>query len=131
MFEIATNKEGVACIVTDNPNISDAIRREAPACDVPVWFTGSPNLRVAREVVKGLEAEFGRKACVCRGAGPDAFYAAFTEPAREGAAVQARIAQLHQWLSEHESMLASARRDLDDLRRAATKPACGASGSRR
>ena len=117
MFEIATNKEGVACIVTDNPKISDAIRREAPACDVPVWFTGSPNLKVARGVAKGLEAEFGRKACVCRGAGPNVFHAAFTEPARVGGALQARIAQLETWLSEHESMLAAARRDLNRLNR--------------
>ncbi len=117
MFEIATNKEGVACIVTNMPALAGTLRRETSACGVPIWFTGSPNLKVACELAKGLEAEFGRKAWVCRGAGPDVFHAAFTEPARVGGVLQARIAQLETWLSEHESMLAKARGELNRLNR--------------
>ena len=117
MFEIATNKEGVACIVTDNPKISDAIRREAPACDVPVWFTAASDLAVVQSIADGMALEFGRKTVVIATIGLNVFHAAFTEPAREGAAVQGRIAQLHQWLSEHESMLASARRELNAISR--------------
>lgn len=85
MFEIAINKEGVACIVTDNAPIAEAITREGEACDVPVWFTGAPNLKTARGLVKGLEVEFDRPAAVGRG-GPNVFHAFFTDPAAKGLA---------------------------------------------
>ncbi len=83
MFEIATNKEGVACIVTNMPALAFTLRRETSACGVPIWFTGAPNLKAARKVVKLMEAEFGRKVSLSR-EGSSGFYAFFilNEPHR-------------------------------------------------
>ncbi len=60
MFEIATNTKGVACIVTDNPKIADAIHEEDNK--VPVWFTGAPTKETARAVAEGMAKEFRREA---------------------------------------------------------------------
>ena len=79
MFEIAVNKDGVACIVTDNPIIADAIHGADEDDKVPVWFTGAPNLTTARGLAKGIELEFGRKAGITRD-GPSVFSARFIEP---------------------------------------------------
>ena len=77
MFEIATNVHGDACIVTDNPIIADAIREEGVG--VPVFFTGAPNLKVARGLAKGLAKDFDRKAVVWRSGGACPFYVDFAE----------------------------------------------------
>lgn len=65
MFEIATNVKGIACIVTDNPKIADAIHEED--IQVPIWFTGAPSKETARALAEGMTKEFDREATIVSG----------------------------------------------------------------
>ncbi len=76
MFEIATNLKGVACVITDNPKIADAIHEED--AHMPVWFTGGPSKETARALADGMEKEFGRTATF-RANGHCKFYACFVK----------------------------------------------------
>ena len=76
MFEIATDTKGVVHIVTDNPKIAEGLREERAS--ISVWFTGAPDLKVARGLAVGLAQEFDRKTVIRRG-GPCQFHACFAK----------------------------------------------------
>ena len=75
MFEIATNGRGVACVITDNPKIADAIHEEENK--VPVWFIGAPTKETAGALAAGMAKEFSREVTYRAGGGHCKYHACF------------------------------------------------------
>ena len=84
MFVIAKNTKGELCVVTDNPDIAEAIRDESQHAKkpVPVWFTGAPTIESVRALADGLARDFDRETTFRKGAVarfPKSFSAMFRE----------------------------------------------------